>query len=141
MLSAPLRRDVGNGSLQNFQQGLLHSFARNVPSDGRIFAFTGNLINFVDIDNAALRFLYVKIGRLNQAQQNILNVLADVASLGQSGGIGNGKRNSQHLGEGLCQQCLAGASGTQQKDIALLQLHTPISARAENPFIMVIDGD
>ena len=57
MLAATLRRNVGHGAFENLQQSLLHAFAGNIARDGRIFVLLGNLIDFVDIDDALLRFL------------------------------------------------------------------------------------
>src|SRR5271165_5733303 len=64
VLAATLRRHVGNGPFQNFQQGLLHTFAADIAGDGGIFVLLGNLIDFVDVDDAGLGFLYVAIGGL-----------------------------------------------------------------------------
>ena len=37
MLSAPLRRNIGNCSLQHFQKRLLDALTGNIAGNGRIF--------------------------------------------------------------------------------------------------------
>src|SRR6266550_8360261 len=55
MLAAALRRHRGNGALHDLEQRLLHTLARNVPGDRRIIGLAADLVDFVDIDDAALR--------------------------------------------------------------------------------------
>ena len=101
MLAAAGRRHVGNRAFQNLQQRLLHAFAADIPGDGRIFAATGNFIDFIHIYNAAFRFFHIVIRRLNQAKQNILHILAHVSRFGQRGSVGDGKRNIQRTSKRL----------------------------------------
>ena len=54
VLASALRRHAGNRTLDNFEQRLLHAFAGNIARDRRILALTGNLVDFVDIDDTAL---------------------------------------------------------------------------------------
>src|SRR6185437_15745986 len=79
MLAAALRGNVRRGAFQNFQQRLLNTFAGNVASDGRVFVLLGNFVDLVDINDALLRLLHVAIGGLQQLQNNIFNIFADVA--------------------------------------------------------------
>ena len=65
------------------------------------FALAGDLIHLVDIDDAALGQLDVEIRRLKQAQQDVLDVLADIAGLGQRGRVGDGEGHLENLREGL----------------------------------------
>ena len=81
----------------NFQQCLLHALAGHVARDGGVLALAGDLIHLVDIDDAALRQLNVEVCRLQQAQENVLDILADIACFGERGRIGDGERNVQDL--------------------------------------------
>jgi hypothetical protein len=54
MLASALRRHVANGALQDFQQRLLHAFARNVARDGNVFGLARDLVDLVNINNAHL---------------------------------------------------------------------------------------
>ncbi len=92
-----LRRYVGNGALQYFQQRLLHAFSAYVPGNGGIIRTSGNLVDFVHVDNTLLRLFHVPIRRLKKFQQDIFNVLAYVARFCESGGVRNGKGNVQNL--------------------------------------------
>ena len=72
--------------------------------------------------------LHVAVGRLDQAEQDVFNVLADVARLGERGGVGYRERNVQRLCQGLRQKRLAHARGAQQQDVALVDLPRCLSA-------------
>src|SRR5579863_10521986 len=87
VLTATLRRHVGDGAFKNLQQRLLHAFAADVAGDRGILVLLGNLIDLVDINDALLRFLDIAISSLQKLQNNIFNVLADVASFGERGGV------------------------------------------------------
>ena len=54
MLTSSLRRNAGNSTFKDFQQSLLNTFTGNITGNGNVFGFTGNFVNLVDIDNAAL---------------------------------------------------------------------------------------
>ena len=67
MFAPTLRWHISDRSLNNFEQGLLNAFARDIACNRRIVRFTGNLIDLVNIDNAAFRTRYIEISRLDQA--------------------------------------------------------------------------
>ena len=79
VLAAALRRDRGRRALQDLQQGLLDALAGDVAGDRRVFALAGDLVDLVDVDDPGLGLLDVVVGRLDQLQQDVLDVLADVA--------------------------------------------------------------
>src|SRR5271156_4772368 len=54
MLAATLRRDVGHGPFEHFQQGLLNTLARNVACDRYVVRGLTDLVDFIDVNNAAL---------------------------------------------------------------------------------------
>ena len=88
MLAATLRRNRSHRTFENLEQGLLHTLARNVAGNRRVLGFARNLVDFIDVDDARLGALDVEIGSLKQLQKNVFDVFADVARLGQRGGIG-----------------------------------------------------
>jgi len=51
---------------------------RNVAGDGRAVRLARNFVNFVNINDAALGAFHVVIGALEQPQNNVLHVLADI---------------------------------------------------------------
>ena len=107
MLAAALRRNVRDRALKHLEQRLLNALARNVAGDGGIFALAGNLVDLIDIDDAVLGQLDVEIRRLNQTEQDVLDVLADVARLGERRRVRDGERDLKRLGERLREQRLA----------------------------------
>ena len=107
MLAAALRRYARDRALHDLEQCLLHALARYVAGDRGIVGFAGNLVDLVDIDDAALRALNVVIGRLQQLENDVLDVLADIAGFGQRRRIRDGKRNVETARQCLRQQCLA----------------------------------
>ena len=97
MLAAALRRNIGDRAFQDLQQRLLHAFARDIAGDRRIFVLAADLVDFVDIDDALLAPLHVAIGGLQQLQDDVLDILTDVARFGQGGGVDNRERHVQNL--------------------------------------------
>ena len=79
MLASALRRNVGDGAFEDLQQRLLHAFAADVARDRRVVALAADLVDFVDVDDAALRLLFVVARGLVELEDDVLDVLADVA--------------------------------------------------------------
>ena len=141
VLAAALRRHIGDAAFNDFQQFLLDAFARHIPGDGAVDAFLpGNFVQLVNIDNPLLGAGNVPIGRLDEAQQNVLYVLADVPRFRKGGGVANRKRNFQSAGEGLRQQRFAGTGRPQQQDIGLLHFHILRGGPVADALEVVING-
>ena len=119
MLSPPLRRHVGDRSLEQLEQGLLHPFARHVAGDRDVLAGLADLVDFIDVNDALLGGGDVVVGRHHELEDQVLDVLAHVAGLGQGGGVADGERNVQPAGQGLGQGRLAAAGRADQENIAL----------------------
>ena len=73
-------------------------------------------------------------------KQDVLDVLADVAGLGQRGGVGDAEGHVQDLGEGLGQQRLAGAGGPDEQDVRLLELDVVDLVAGVDPLVVVVHG-
>src|ERR1019366_10480480 len=82
MLAAALRRYRRDGAFYDLQQRLLDALSRNIAGNRRVVGLAGNLVDFVDIDDAALRALDIVVGRLQQLEDDVLHVLADVTGFG-----------------------------------------------------------
>ena len=123
MLAPTLRRNRRRGAFQDFQQRLLHALTGDIAGNRRVFALARNLVDLVDINDAALSALHIKIGGLQQLQQDIFHVFADIAGLGQRRGIGNSKRHIQHTRQGLRQVGLTRAGWAQHQDIGFRDLN------------------
>ena len=122
MLAPALRRHRGHRAFDQLQQRLLHAFARDVARDRRVVGLARDLVDLVDVDDAALRALDVVVAVLQQLLDDVLDVLAHVAGFGQRGGVGDHERHVEQARERLRQQRLAGAGGADQQDVALAQL-------------------
>ncbi len=95
---------------------------RNIAGDRRILVLAPDLIDFVDVDDAGLGAADIAVGRLQQLQDDVLDIFADVAGFGERGGIDDGEGHIQHAGQRLRQQCFAGSGRTDQHDVRLRQL-------------------
>src|SRR5207253_1510920 len=79
MLATALRRHVGDGALQDLEQRLLHPLARDIAGDRGVVRFARDLVDLVDVDDTPLGAGDIEVGGLDQAEQDVLDVLADVA--------------------------------------------------------------
>ena len=123
MLAAAGGRNAGNRALKNLKQCLLNALARDITGDGEVLGLAGDLVDLVHVDNAHLRALDIAIGGVDELEQDVLNVLANVTGLGERGGVGDGKRHLEDACERLGQQRLTGTGGAEQQDIGLGELH------------------
>src|SRR5262249_50103739 len=64
MLAAALRRHGSYRAFHDLQERLLHAFARYVAGDRRVVGLAADLVDLVDIDDAALGALDIVVGRL-----------------------------------------------------------------------------
>src|SRR2546425_1183306 len=142
VLAAALRRNAGDRAFQNLEQRLLHAFTRDVPGDARVLGLARDLVDFVDVDDAALCLGDVEVGRLQQPYQDVLDILADVAGFGEGGGVRNGERHVEDARQRLGQQRLADAGRADQEDVALVELDLVIAARVGvDAFVVIVDVD
>ena len=86
-----------------------------------------------------LRALNIVIRRLDQPQEDIFYILADIARLCERCRIRNGKRHVKNPGQRLRKHRFANACGAQEQNIALLDFHIRTLAEI-NAFIVVINS-
>src|SRR5204863_3542480 len=122
VLAPALRRDVGDRALENLQERLLDALARHVARDRGVLVLAADLVDFVDVDDALLAFLDVAARGLQQLQDDVLDILADVAGFGERRRVDDGEGDREELGERLREQRLAGAGRPDEQDVALRQL-------------------
>ena len=130
VLAAALRRHVGDRPLDDLEQRLLHALARDVARDAGVVALAADLVDLVDVDDAALRALDVVIGVLQELDDDVLDVLADVAGFGERGRVGDRERHVEDLGERLREERLAAAGRAEQQDVRLRELDVVRARRA-----------
>ena len=142
MLAAALRRHARGRSLEDLQQRLLNALAGDVARDRRVVRLAGDLVDLVDVDDPGLGLLDVVVGGLDQLEQDVLDILADVAGLGERGGVGDRERHVEDLCERLGEQRLAAAGRTEQQDVRLLQFDVLIVGLHHlNALVVVVDRD
>src|SRR5712664_533888 len=141
MLTAALGRHVGDGAFQNLEQRLLHAFAGDIAGDGGVLVFLGDFVDLVDIDDALLGLLNVAIRRLQQLQDNVFDVFADVAGFGEGGGVDNGEGHIEHAREGLREERLARSSRPNQQNIGFAEFAIAGLLVKEDSFVVVVDGN
>ena len=115
VLAPSLRRHRRNGALEDLQQRLLHTLAGDVAGDRRVVRLPRDLVDLVDVDDPGLGLLDVEVGRLDELQEDVLDVLADVAGFGQRSRIGDRKRNVQDAREGLREERLTAPVGPRSR--------------------------
>src|ERR1700694_2121762 len=143
-LAAALRRHRGNRALDELQQRLLHALARDVAGDRRVVRLARDLVDLIDVDDAGLRLLDVVIALLQQLLDDVLDVLTDVAGLGERGRVRNGERYVQQPRQRLREQGLTAAGRADQENVALGDLDLVLGARAGaglQTLVVVVDRD
>ena len=141
VLAAALRRDVGDGPLEDLEQRLLDALAGDVAGDRRVVRLARDLVDLVDVDDPALGPGDVEVGRLDEPQQDVLDVLADVAGLGQRRRVGDAERHVEDPGQRLGQERLARAGRADQQDVRLLELDVVDLVAGVDPLVVVVDRD
>ncbi len=139
VLATALRRHRGLGALEDLQQRLLHTLTGDVTGDRRVLALAGDLVDLVDVDDAGLGALDVEVGGLDQLEQDVLDVLADVAGLGQRRGVGDGEGHVELAGERLGEVGLAAAGRAEQQDVRLGELDVVATADGGR-LVLVLDA-
>ena len=141
MLASALRRHRSNRTFQNLQQSLLHAFTRYITGDGWILRLAGNLVDFVDIDNAAFRFLHIIIRCLNELQEDVFHILTHITGFRKGCSISDGKRNIENPCQRLRQERLTAACGAKHQNVGLLQFHIiRLSCTHINALIVIVNS-
>src|SRR5438477_3573131 len=144
VLASALRRHVRDGAFEDLQERLLDAFARHVARDRGVLVLAADLVDLVDVDDPLLALLDVAAGGLQQLEDDVLDVLADVAGFGERRRVHDREGHGEQLRERLREQRLAGAGGADQQDVALGQLDVVAAARLLldlDPLVVVVDRD
>src|SRR5439155_732420 len=122
VLAAALRRDVRDRALEDLQQRLLDALTGHVARDRRVVALASDLVDLVDVDDAALCAVEVEVGGLDETEEDVLDVLADVAGLGEAGRVGDRERHVEDARERLREKRLAATGRADEQDVRLAAL-------------------
>src|SRR6516162_3210493 len=141
MLASALRRHRRDGALHDLEQGLLNALARDVAGDRGVVGLAADLVDLVDIDDAALSALDVIVGGLQQLEDDVLDVLADIAGFGERGRIRHGEGHVEDARERLRQQRLARAGWADQQDVRLRELDVVMLGLVVETLVVIMDRD
>src|SRR6266704_478974 len=141
MLAAALRRHRRDRSLDQLQERLLHAFAGDVPGDRGVVGLARDLVDLVDIDDAALCLVDVVVAVLEELLDDVLHVLADIARLGERGRVGDHERDVQQARHRLREQRLARSGGTDEEDVRFGELDLVVLREVLEALVVVVDRD
>ena len=96
MLPSALRGHGCHGAFEDLQQRLLHALAGDVAGDRWVLRLAGDLVDLIDVDDPALCLREIEVRGLQQLEQDILHILADIPGLGEAGGVGDSKWHIEH---------------------------------------------
>jgi hypothetical protein len=99
------------------KQRLLHALARHVAGNRGVVGLAADLVDFIDIDDAALGSFDIVVGGLHQLENDVLDVLADIARFSQGRRVDHGEGHVEGASQGLRQQRFARPGRTDQQDI------------------------
>ena len=128
--------------VENILVRLLHAFAGDVSRYARVLRLARDLVDLVDVYDSTLALGDVEIARLEQPDENVLDIFADIARFGQRRGVRDGERDIQDASERLREQCLADAGGPDQQDVRLVELDIVITSRGGvDALVVIVDGN
>ena len=85
VFAAALRRHIADGSFKNFQERLLHTLTGDVACNADILCLASDFVDLVNINDAHFGALDVVVGILEEPQNNVFNILANVAGCRATG--------------------------------------------------------
>src|SRR5207249_4499876 len=142
MLAATLGRHARYGPLEDLEERLLHAFARDVAGDARVLRLARDLVDLVDVDDAALSLGDVEIRGLEQTDEDVLHVLTHVAGLGERGRVRDREGDVEDTGQRLREQRLAHPRRTDEHDVRLVEFHLGFAPLVRvDALVVVVDRD
>src|SRR6266702_5444480 len=89
MLASALLRHRRDRAFHDLEQRLLHALARDVAGNRGVVGLAADLVDLVDIDDTALGAFDIVVGRLQQLENDVLDVLSHIAGFGERRRIGH----------------------------------------------------
>jgi len=139
MLAPALWRHRGDRAFHDLQQRLLDALARHVAGDRGVVRLARNLVDLVDIDDAALGALNIVVGGLKQLQNNVLDILADIARFRQRRRIRHREGHIENACQRLREQRLAAAGRADQQNVRLRQLDITVLAGVIEALVVIVN--
>lgn len=144
MFASALRGHVDDGAFEEFEESLLDTLATDIASDRRVVALAGYLVNFVDKDDTALSRLDIIVGSLEETDEDIFDIIADIARLGESSSVGDSERHLDKASDSASEERFAGTGLADDDDVALLNfdlIGSLFVIGMQQSLIMIIDSD
>src|SRR5205814_4667567 len=104
---------LNRSTFNNFEKSLLDSLSRDILAVANLSS--GNLIDFIQANNALFRTCYIVVGSREQAMDAHFRVLANVPSLCEWRTVGHRKRDREHSCQCFCHQRLANTRRSKQE--------------------------
>ncbi len=122
---------------------MLYALTAYVARNGGVIALPGDLIDFIDVDDPALRALNIVVGVLEKTNNDVLDVFSNISGLCEVRGIGYSKRNIENPCKGLSKQSLPRTGWPQEQNVRLLQFYFvvfcgSVFAFRINSFVVVV---
>ena len=141
VLAPALRWYRRDGALEDLQERLLDALAGDVARDRRVVRLPRDLVHLVDVDDPGLGLLDVEVRGLDELEQDVLDVLADVARLGERRGVRDRERDVEDPRERLGEERLAASGRPEEEDVRLLELDLAVLEPHPHALVVVVDRD
>lgn len=143
VLSTALGRDIRDRAFEHLEQRLLHAFAGDVARDAHVAGASGDLVDFIDVNDSALSGFEIEVGALKESEEDVLNIFADIAGLGQGRRVADRKRDIENAGEALGEQRFARTGGADEQDVALFDFDVVDlgAIGVTESLVVIMDGD
>lgn len=119
MLATALGHDPYPATLDDLEEALLDTFARDVASDIDGGILGGELVNLVEADDSQFGHRDIVVASLEQAGNAVFDIVAHIAGSSELGAVLDVVRHTQHVGNSLDKVGLARTGATQQQDVGL----------------------
>ena len=113
-----------------------------------VLAGLADLVDLVDVDDAALGGFEVVVGVLEELEEDVLDVLADVAGLGEGGGVADGEGDVEDAGQASgraasCREPVGPISRTLDLSISTssFRRRRRRAGSEVSALVVVVDGD
>jgi len=145
VLASSLRGDVASGAFEDFEKCLLNTLSRDITGDGDVFGFASDLVDLIDVDDAAFGAVDIEIGSLEETKDDILDIFANITRFSERGSIDDAKGNVKEAGESFGKESFAGTGWSKQEDVGFLNLNIAELVVGDlvlaEPLVMIVDCD
>src|SRR5687768_813303 len=140
MLASTLRRDRRNCSLDDLEERLLYALTRDVARDAGVLRLPRDLVDLVDVNDPALALGDIEVAGLQEPDENVLHVFADISRFGQRRGVGDREGNVEDPREGPGEKRLAHSRRADQENVRLVELHIIVlERRGVDSLVVIVD--